>query len=62
MQGSPVIMEMSGTSAGSFFITPTGTYLGGSSKDDALIKLTVIQQNMEVTIKQNGIKKTEPIK
>ena len=62
MQGTPVIMEMTGTSAGSFFITPKGTYLGGSSKDDALIKITIIQQNMEITIKQNGVKKTEPIK
>ena len=62
MQGTPVTMEMSGTSAGSFFITPKGTYLGGSSNDDALIKLTIVQQNMEVTIKQNGVTRTEPIK
>lgn len=62
MQGSPVIMDMTGGSVGSFFITPKGTYLGGMSNDDALIKLTVIQQNMVVTIKQSGVKKVEPIK
>ena len=62
MQGTPVTMELGATSTGSFFITPKGMYLGGSSKEDALSKITIIQQNMEITIKQNGTTKTEPIK
>ena len=62
MQGTPVTMEMAATSTGSFFITPSGTYLGGTSKDDALSKITIIQQNMEISIKQNGTTTTEPIK
>ena len=62
MQGTPVTMELAATSTGNFFITPKGTYLGGSSKDDALSKITIIAQNMEITIKQNGTTKTEPIK
>ena len=62
MQGTPVTMEMSATSAGSFFITASGTYLGGSTKDDALTKIMVVQQNMEITIKQSGVTKTEPVR
>jgi hypothetical protein len=62
MQGTPVTMEMAGTSAGAFYITPKGTYLGGIAKDDVQIKLTVLAQNMEITIKQNGVTTTSPIK
>lgn len=62
MQGTPVTLEMTGSSVGTFYITPKGTYLGALSKDDVLIKLTVLQQNMEVTIKQAGVTRTEAIK
>ena len=62
MQGTPVTMEMTGSSAGAFYISPKGNYLGGVAKDDVLIKLTVIAQNMEITIKQNGVTTTSPIK
>ncbi|MEP7002481.1 MAG: hypothetical protein ABI969_18465 [bacterium] len=62
MQGTPVTMEMAGTSAGAFYITPKGGYLGSIAKDDVNIKLTVLAQNMEITIKQNATTKTEPIK
>lgn len=62
MQGTPVTMEMAGVSAGAFYLTPKGAYLGGIAKDDVQIKLTVLAQNMEITIKQNGTTKTEAIK
>ncbi|MEO8619936.1 MAG: hypothetical protein ABI625_02650 [bacterium] len=62
MQGTAVTMEMAGTSAGAFYITPKGAYLGSIAKDDVNIKLTVLAQNMEITIKQIGTTKTEPIK
>ncbi len=62
LQGTPVSMEMTGTSTGAFFITPKGAYMGGMSQDNANIKLLVVQQNMEITIKQNGVTRTEPIR
>ena len=62
MQGTPVTMEITGSSVGTFFITPKGAYLLARSKDDALIKLTVLQQNVEVTIKQTALTKTEAMK
>ena len=62
MQGTPVTMEMTGVGTGAFYITPKGAYLGGLSKDDVQIKLTVLVQNMEITIKQNGTTKIEAIK
>ena len=61
MQGSAVTMEMAGNSNGAFFITPQGTYLGGTATDDVLIKFTVLAQNMEITIKQHGLTMTAPI-
>lgn len=62
MQGTAVTMEMSSTSAGAFFITPSGSYLGGSAKDNALTRIVVVQQNMEITIKQSTATTTELIK
>ena len=62
MQGTPVTMEMAGVGTGAFYITSKGAYLGGTSKDDVQIKLTVLVQNMEITIKQNGTTKIEAIK
>jgi hypothetical protein len=62
MQGTPVSMASSGTSTGSFFISPKGVYLGGSSVDDTEIKFTILAQNAEILIKQNSTSKIEAIK
>ena len=62
MQGSPISMETSGNSNGSFFISPNGIYLGGSSSDDVIIKITILAQNAEILIKQNAQTKIEAIR
>ena len=62
MQGTPIMMETSGTSNGAFFLAPKGVYLGGSSTDDVSVKITVLAQNMELNIKQVAQNKIETIK
>jgi len=65
MQGTPVTMETSGTSAGAFFITPKGVFLGATSTDDENTKITVLAQNaqnVEISVKQNVQTKVEAIK
>ena len=62
MQGTPVSMESEGTSTGAFFLTPKGVYLGSSSADLLNVKITIIGQNMEVNIKQNGTTNVEAIR
>lgn len=54
MQGSPVTMETTGTRAGAFFITNSGHYLGGNSIDEVMLKITILTQNAEISIKQNA--------
>lgn len=62
MNGSPVTMETTGTRAGAFFITDSGHYLGGNSIDDVVLKITILAQNVEVTVKSNAKMQVEAIK
>jgi hypothetical protein len=62
MQNTPVTMETAGTSTGAFFLTPKGVYLGGTNTDDVNLKITIIAQNTEITIKQIAQTTTEAIK
>ena len=61
MQGSMVSMESTGTSVGAFFVTPKGQFLGSDSVDDLGVKILVLGQNMEVTLKQNGVTHIAPL-
>ena len=62
MQSQPVTMETIGNSTGAFFVTPKGVYLGGTNSDDVNLKITIIAQNTEITIKQVAQTTTEAIK
>jgi hypothetical protein len=62
MQGMPVALESDGTSTGAFFLTPKGLYLGAVSNDLLNVKITLVGQNMEVNIKQQGTTNVEAIK
>lgn len=54
MQGTPVAMESIVKSTGMFFLTPMGLYLGGDSNDEVNVKISILAQNAEVSIKQNA--------
>lgn len=62
MQNTPVTMETVGNSSGAFFLTPKGVYLGGANTDDVNLKITILSQNTEITIKQVAQTKTEVIR
>ena len=60
-QGTPVSMESSSTSNGAFFVSTKGVFLGGSSNDDVNLKLKILAQGAEISMKQNAQTKIEPI-
>jgi hypothetical protein len=60
-QGTPISMESLGTSNGAFFVSTTGVFLGGSSNDDVNLKLKILAQGAEISMKQNAQTKIEPI-
>jgi hypothetical protein len=60
-QGTPVSMESSSTSNGAFFVSTNGVFLGGSSSDDVNLKLRILKQGAEISMKQNAQTKIEPI-
>jgi hypothetical protein len=61
-QNTPVTMETVGNSTGAFFLTPKGVYLGGKNTEDVNLKITILAQNTEITIKQVVQTLTEAIK
>ena len=60
-QGTPVSMESSSTSNGAFFVSTTGVFLGATSNDDVNLKLKILAQGAEISMKQNAQTKIEPI-
>jgi hypothetical protein len=60
-QGTRISMESSGTSNGAFFVSTAGVFLGGSSSDDVDLKLKILAQGAEISMKQNAQTKIEPI-
>ena len=61
-QGTPVSMESSSTSNGAFFVSTKGVFLGGSSSDDVNLKLKILAQGAEISMKQSAQTKIEPIR
>ncbi len=43
-------------------MTPNGVYLGSTSTDDVNVKITIVSQNAEISIKQLVQNKVEAIK
>ena len=60
-QGTPVSMESSSTSNGAFYLSTTGVYLGATSTDDVNLKLKILAQGAEISLKQNARTRVEPI-
>ena len=61
-QGTPISLESVTTSNAVFFLSPKGQYLGGRQNDDINVKITIIAQGAEITIKQLAESKIEAIK
>jgi hypothetical protein len=61
-QGTPISLESATTSNAVFFLTPKGHYLGGRQNDDINVKITIIAQNAEITIKQLAESRIEAIR
>ena len=62
LQSTPVSMESTSTSNGAFFLSSKGVFLGGSSNDDVNVKVTILAQGAEISMKQNAQTKIEPIR
>lgn len=62
LQGTPVAMESVISSTGTFFLTPKGVYLGGDSSDDVNVKISILAQNAEVSIKQSAKTKIQAVR
>jgi len=60
-QGTPVSMESSSTSNGAFYVSTTGVFLGATSIDDVNLRLKILTQGAEISLKQNAQTRVEPI-
>ena len=60
-QGTPVSMESSSTSNGAFYVSTTGVFLGATSIDDVNLRLKILAQGAEISLKQNAQTRVEPI-
>jgi hypothetical protein len=60
-QGVPVSMESNSTSNGRFFVSDGGVFLGATSNDDMSLKLKILAQGAEISMKQIAETRIEPI-
>ena len=60
-QGTPVSMESSSTSNGKFYLSTKGVFLGATSIDDVNLRLKILAQGAEISLKQNAQTRIEPI-
>ena len=60
-QGTPVSMESSSTSNGAFFLSEAGVFLGATSNDDVDLKLKILAQGAEISMKQHAQTRVEPM-
>jgi hypothetical protein len=61
-QGTPVALESATNSNAVFYLTPKGVYLGGRQNDDINVKITILAQNAEISIKQTAQSTIQAIK
>ena len=61
-QGTPISLESATISNAVFFLSPRGQYLGGRQNDDINVKITILAQGAEITIKQLAESRIEAIK
>ena len=60
-QGVPVSMESTSTSNGRFFLSDGGVFLGATSSDDMNLKLKILAQGAEISMRQSAQTRIEPI-
>ena len=60
-QGVPVSMESNSTSNGHFFLSDSGVFLGATSEDDMNLRLKILAQGAEISMKQIAQTRIEPI-
>ena len=60
-QGTPVSMESSSTSNGAFFVSEKGVFLGATSNDDVDLKLKILAQGAEISMKQKAQTRVESL-
>lgn len=60
-QGTPISMESVSRSNGAFFVSSKGVFLGATSNDDVDLKLTILAQGAEISMKQSAQTRIEPI-
>jgi hypothetical protein len=60
-QGVPVSMESNSTSNGHFFLSDGGVFLGATSDDDMNLRLKILAQGAEISMKQIAQTRIEPI-
>jgi hypothetical protein len=61
-QGQPVSMEGTVGSTGTLLVSPKGFFVGGESKDDAKLKITLVANGMEIAQNINTTTKIERAK
>ena len=54
-------MESSSTSNGKFYLSTKGVFLGATSVDDVNLRLLILAQGAEISLKQNAQTRIEPI-
>jgi hypothetical protein len=61
-QGQPIALESATNSTAIIFLTSTGVYLGGRQSDDVTVKITILAQGADVSVKQKTESTIEAIK
>lgn len=61
-QGTPISMESVSSSNGEFFVSSKGVFLGAVSNDDVNLKLRILAQGAEISMKQSAQTRIEPIR
>jgi hypothetical protein len=61
-QGTPISMESISSSNGAFFVSSNGVFLGATSNDDVNLKLKILAQGAEISMKQSAQTRIEPIR
>lgn len=60
-QGTPISMESVSSSNGKFFVSIAGVFLGATSNDDVDLKLKILAQGAEISMKQSAQTRIEPL-
>lgn len=60
--GNAVALQSATSGDASFVLSPRGVYLGGSSNDDIDLKLTIVAQGAEISVKQTAVQTVQRLR